>query len=266
MNLRSRGPLDETKILRGKFNSKFSFFTSIVTRLTRDVEISMAYVPPHKRATAAATDLERVALTRSLAELSCGMESDTAPPAQNRKQRGTTNGDVDQKHLRILCWQALREDNPEQLFKAIDEGVATFGIDATELMVNLENWLWKNSKWHGRSNGEGEDDPPRGLIAVAAGNQQGVPPPGAIKCLAALLRRFPTDYSTDQHAVALRRAERKGRLWVLALLRAWKGEPMPPHFPFPNEFAIGLVGLEELVHRNYFQILRDYDRSAVGAE
>ena len=130
--------------------------------------------------------------------------------------------DADQKHLRILCWEALREDNPKQLFKAIDQGVAMLGIDETELMLKFENWLWKKSKWHGRSNGEGQDDPPRGLIAVAAGNQQGVPPPGAIKCLAALLRRFPADYSTDQHAVSLRRAERKERLWVLALLRAWK--------------------------------------------
>ena len=130
--------------------------------------------------------------------------------------------DADQKHLRILCWEALREDNPKQLFKAIDQGVAMLGIDETELMLKFENWLWKKSKWHGRSNGEGQDDPPRGMIAVAAGNQQGVPPPGAIKCLAALLRRFPADYSTDQHAVSLRRAERKERLWVLALLRAWK--------------------------------------------
>ena len=220
----------------------------------------MAYVPPHKRATAAATDRQHAALTRSLAELSCcGAEGDTTPTIRhNHKQRGSTNGDLDQKHLRILCWQALREDNPEQLCKAIDEGVATFGIDATQLMVKLENWLWKNSNWNGRSNGEGEDqDPPRGLIAVAAGNQQGVPPPGAIKCLAALLRRFPTDYSADQHAVAMRRAERKGRLWALALLRAWKSEPMPTLFPFPNEFALGVVRLEELVHRNYRQILCD---------
>ena len=129
---------------------------------------------------------------------------------------------MDQKHLRLICWQALREDNPEQLCKAIDEGVATFGIDSTQLMVELENWLWKDRNWKGRSNGEGEEDLPRGVIAVAAGNQKRVPPPGAIKCLAALLRRFPTDYSTNQHAVAMRRAERKSRLWALALLRAWK--------------------------------------------
>ena len=240
---------------------------SIVSRLTWRLSKVMAYVPPHLRAAAAATDRERVALTRSLAELSSGMESDTAPHAQhNSNQRGATNADVDQKRLRTLCWEALREDNPEQLFKAIDQGVAMFGIDATELMVKLENWLWKKSKWQGRSNGEGQDDPPRGLIAVAAGNQQGVPPPGAIKCLAALLRRFPTDYSIDQHAVALRRAERKGRLWVLALLRAWKREPMPQQFPFPDAFALGLAGIEELIHRNYSQILCDYDRSAVAAE
>ena len=37
-------------------------------------------------------------------------------------------------------------------------------------------------------------------------------------------------------------------------------------FPFPNVFALGLVGLEERVHRDYRQILCDYDRSAVGAE
>ena len=183
----------------------------------------MAYVPPHRRATAAAADSESelVAVTRSLAELGFTMQSDTASHGQ--QQRGDAHFDVnrEQKHLRTLCWQALQKDNPEHLFKAIDEGVATFGIDAPGLMVKLENWLWKNSKWHGRSNGEGEDDPPRGLIAVAAGNQAGVPPPGAIKCLAALLRRFPTDYSIDQHAVAMRRAERKGRLWALALLRAF---------------------------------------------
>ena len=82
---------------------------------------------------------------------------------------------------------------PKQLCKAIDVGVATFGIDAAKLMVKLENWLWRNSTWKD----EGEEDPPRGLIAVVAGNGQGVPPPGAIKCLAALLRRFPTDYCTQ---------------------------------------------------------------------
>uniref|UniRef100_A0A7S0Q0Y8 Uncharacterized protein n=1 Tax=Coccolithus braarudii TaxID=221442 RepID=A0A7S0Q0Y8_9EUKA len=226
----------------------------------------MAYVPPHKRAAvAAAADSELVAVTRSLAELGCSIKSDRA--SHEQQLEGNAHSDVDRdKHLRILCWEALKKDSPEQLFKAIDEGVATFGIDAPELMVKLENLLWKNSKWHGRSNGEGEDDPPRGLIAVAAGNQAGVPPPGAIKCLAALLRRFPIDYSSDQHAWAMRIADRKGRLWVLALLRAWKSEPMPLQFPFPNEFALGLVGLEELVHRNYRQILCGYDRSAVGAE
>ena len=40
---------------------------------------------------------------------------------------------------------------------------------------------------------------------------------------------------------------------------------MPMQFPFPNVFALGLVGLEERVHRDYRQILCDYDRSAVGA-
>ena len=77
------------------------------------------------------------------------------------------------------------------------------------------------------------------------------------------VRRFPTDYSIDQHAVAMRRTERKGRLWALALLRAWKSEPMPMQFPFPHVFALGLVDLEERVHRDYRQILCDYDRSAV---
>ena len=210
----------------------------------------MAYVPPHKRATARS---HKRATAISLAT----MQSDTASHV-HIQHRSKAHFD-EKKHLRILCWEALKRDNPERLFRAIDEGVATFGIDAPELMVKLENWLWKKNKWRGRSNGEGEDDPPRGLIAVAAGNQQGVPPPGAIKCLAALLRRFPIDYSIDQHAVAMRRAERKGRLWALALLRAWKSDPMPMQFPFPNEFALGLVGLEEVVHRNYYQILCDYD-------
>jgi len=230
----------------------------------------MAYVPPHKRATAAA-DREVVVARRSLAT----MQSDTASHVHvQHGSKAHFDVDCDEKkhlrggahHLRILCWEALERDNPERLFRAIDEGVATFGIDAPELMVKLENWLWKPKKWRGRSNGEGEDDPRGGLIAVAAGNQQGVPPPGAIKCLAALLRRFPIDYSIDQHAVAMRRAERKGRIWALALLHAWKSDPMPMQFPFPNEFALGLVGLEEVVHRNYHQILCDYDGSAVGAE
>ena len=186
----------------------------------------MAYVPPHRRATAAAADSESelVAVTRSLAELGFTMQSDTASHGQ--QQRGDAHFDVnrEQKHLRTLCWQALQKDNPEHLFKAIDEGVATFGIDAPGLMVKLENLLWKNSKWHGRSNGEGEDDPPRGLIAVAAGNRREYRLQERSN-VSLRLRRLPTDYSIDQHihiyAVAMRRAERKGRLWALALLRAF---------------------------------------------
>ena len=106
----------------------------------------MAYVPPHLRAAADAADRERIALTHSLAELSCGIESDTAPHAQhNSNQRGATNADVDQKHLRILCWEALREDNPKQLFKAIDQGVATSSRVTSTLATHADHATrWTN--------------------------------------------------------------------------------------------------------------------------
>ena len=80
-------------------------------------------------------------------------------------------------------------------------GATDFDVSEAQRMQELETWLWK------------ED-----------GNTEGVPEMGSLGCLEALLRRFPRDSiacSPDQYALAVVRAQGKGREEALSLLHRY---------------------------------------------
>lgn len=113
------------------------------------------------------------------------------------------------KRLRGACWKALREDDPEALLLALEEGACKFKVSSDELMVLMQHWLWKGDK------GKGPSGQALGVIVAAASNKVGVPLRGAVRCLQALLLRFPSDSdacsnTAGQLAEALARARAMG--------------------------------------------------------
>ena len=137
----------------------------------KDLFKAMAYVPPHRRQDAGINNEPR-----SLA-IVLG-ENGGRPPST--------------KALRVKCWAALNADDPDALLHAIQHGAEMFHVSRDELVSNMDKWLWKNDEMKFLSPGV-----PKGLIAVAACNKQGVPAEGAVRCLKRLLSEFPRHASAD---------------------------------------------------------------------
>ena len=108
--------------------------------------------------------------------------------------------------------QALAGDDEVALMTAINKACDALQIESSHLLMMLEQGLWRPSR------GTGPGGNPRGLIAVAAGNRQGVPECGAIRCLQELLLRFPNAWNARELSWALERAKELGRVQVVALL------------------------------------------------
>jgi hypothetical protein len=75
-----------------------------------------------------------------------------------------------------------------------------FHVSRDELVSNMDKWLWTNDEMKFLSPGV-----PKGLIAVAACNEQGVPAGGAVRCLERLLSEFPRHASADVIGSAVER-------------------------------------------------------------
>ena len=84
------------------------------------------------------------------------------------------------KVLRTVCWEALRNDDPDMLMHALHRGAGGDDLKIHELLPRLELGMWK------RGCGKHGEMKRRGLLTIAAGNQEGVPPSGAVRCLEAL--------------------------------------------------------------------------------
>jgi hypothetical protein len=124
-------------------------------------------------------------------------------------------GDAWTKKLRIACWKALKGDDARSLLAVISDGATALEISEGELMQRLELWLWRH---------DGMEHKPTGLIAVAAGNNAGVPAVGALGCLGALLHRFSHDStacSPAQYSLAVSRAHCRRRGHALQILRQY---------------------------------------------
>jgi hypothetical protein len=101
-------------------------------------------------------------------------------------------------------WQALRNDDPGRLLKGLED---TRGeLDLGKYLVMLERKMWKND---GKRFDE-QGNLCRGVLGIAAGNDAGVPPGGAVKCLAALLQVEPA-HPQEQLDLALEKAIKRGR-------------------------------------------------------
>lgn len=109
--------------------------------------------------------------------------------------------------------QALAGDDPEALMVAFSKACAALQIGSSELLMQLEHGLWRPSR------GTGPGGKNRSLVAVAAGNKQGVPPCGSVKCLKELLCRFPSAHNTEELLWAENRAQELGRMEAVVLLR-----------------------------------------------
>ena len=123
---------------------------------------------------------------------------------------------VARAELRVECWAALNVDDPAALMAALDRACEIMQLEPSRLVLQLGEWLWRPSR------GTGPDGKPRGLIAVAAGNKQGVPKAGAVQCLARVLHRFPPDLSErclHELRWALQRAQELHRVQAAVLLR-----------------------------------------------
>ena len=165
----------------------------------------MAYVPPHRRHQQNAAN-------------------DLAPLQISLEQRD----DDKDKRLRVACWSALKHDDATAL-RAILDGEG----DSAATMLKLEHALWKDSAGKGPL-----ESKRRGLVVVAASNTAGVPPKGALECLAMLLSSFPNDgsaWSNEQLELAENRARWKGRSWAVTLLQCViQGRDIPQDIP-PQE-------------------------------
>lgn len=99
-------------------------------------------------------------------------------------------------------------------------GAEDFNVSEEQLMQELEMWIWKEDG----QKADGELKYERcGLFGIAAGNMH-TPEVGALGCLEALLRRFPRDSiacSPEQYALAVLKAQKRGREEVLSLLHRY---------------------------------------------
>ena len=129
--------------------------------------------------------------------------------------------------LRKRLWDALKVDDAALLIGIVEEGARTFNVEASELMVLLDRWIWKNSA------GKGKSGRAVGLLAVAATNIKGVPEEGALQCLKAILRRFSNEAQVASLPEVIKRAQSMGRTRVVAVLRDALDAPVltPPSQP-----------------------------------
>lgn len=169
----------------------------------------MAYIPPQMRKLENVEFHPKISLTDRLAIIE-----------SNEKTRlifdETEEG---LKNLRSACWNSLKKDDSDELLNVIKKASEDLKITEEQLMEKLGFWLW-------RDNSEKKSDR-RAMIEVAAGNKKGVPKQkGAIRCLEALLNRFPPGISTactlQEYSRAIFRAERQGRVEALALLKEYR--------------------------------------------
>ena len=119
------------------------------------------------------------------------------------------------KKLRIACWNAFKQDDPDRLVSVLrnplnlrlihNPNAGNIDDNMRLLFDILELGLWRNSQGFG---GNGDR---RGLLSVAAGNVKGIPKEGAVHCLERLIQEFPDDFNDEEINRARTMALRRGR-------------------------------------------------------
>lgn len=105
-----------------------------------------------------------------------------------------TSGHFD-KAMRAAAWRAIRNDDPAALFAL---------IDSPERITQATTGLWNPNKADGIRS--------KSLLDVLATQQRGAPPGGPMRCLQALLARFPHAYcDRDELRSAIRHANYRNR-------------------------------------------------------
>ena len=94
------------------------------------------------------------------------------------------------KATRAAVWRCIRSDDPDALFAL---------IDGPERIAQATTGLWNPNKAAGIRS--------KSLLDVLATQQRGAPPDGPLRCLQALLARFPHAYpDKDELRSAVRHA------------------------------------------------------------
>jgi type I site-specific restriction endonuclease len=173
--------------------------------------MAAAYIPPQMRKLENIEFHPKISLTDRLAII----ES----KEKNRSEVFFDETEEGLKNLRSACWEALQKDDSDELLNIIKKASEDLKITEDQVMEKLGFWLW-------RDNSEKKSDR-RAMIEVAAGNKKGVPKQkGALRCLEALLNRFPPGISTactlQEYNRAIFRAERNNRVEALALLKEYR--------------------------------------------
>ena len=121
--------------------------------------------------------------------------------------------------MRVLCWDALERDNPDELHTAIQQFCDRYNMEHSILFEQLETRMWKSEmgKWSWDT-GTHEN---YGLVPIAAANISGVPSDGAIRCLEYLLTEYNGMWSQHQLEVALEGANRLSRTRAVELIESY---------------------------------------------
>jgi hypothetical protein len=102
------------------------------------------------------------------------------------------------KPLRTEAWVALRDDRADDLMLIMEKYCSRLEISLHELMSVLKIHMWNPEKGH----------PPDGLLAIAAGNDSGIPPQGCVACVEILLSVRPCLFRKDDIQAALERTSK----------------------------------------------------------
>jgi hypothetical protein len=99
------------------------------------------------------------------------------------------------KSLRTEAWVALRDDRADDLILILEKYCSRLEISLQELISMLKIHMWNPEKGH----------PPDGLLAIAAGNDSGIPPQGCVACVEILLSVRPCLFQKEDIRAALER-------------------------------------------------------------